>query len=123
MLLQSRNLTILLYNQMTNKYTYIELLYNQLTNKYIYTLNSTRYLQLNSIKITIQLIPITKKALYFLSPHMAGLLCLPGLNTSQRFRYWCKSCRGSRWDGQWGKPASVRSTATGCQLPKRLPPS
>ena len=55
-------------------------------------------------------------------PHTAGLLCLSGLNASQRFRHWCKSCRGSRWDRQWGKPASVRSTAAGCQLPIHLPP-
>ena len=63
-----------------------------------------------------------KKAHYFLLPHTAGLLCPSGLNASQRFRHWSKRCRGSRWDRQWGKPASVRSTATGCQLPIRLPP-
>ena len=63
-----------------------------------------------------------KKAHYFLLPHTAGLLCPSRLNASQRFRHWSKRCRGSRWDRQWGKPASVRSTATGCQLPIRLPP-
>ena len=63
-----------------------------------------------------------KKAHYFLLPHTAGLLCPSVLNASQRFRPWSKRCRGSRWDRQWSKPASMRSTATGCQLPIRLPP-
>ena len=63
-----------------------------------------------------------KKAHYFLLPHTVGLLCPFGLNASQRFRHWSKRCMGSRWDRQWGKPASMRSTATGCQLLIRLPP-
>ena len=56
-------------------------------------------------------------------PHTAGLPCLFGLSTSQRFRHRCEICRGSRWNWRRGKPAWVRRTATGCQLLKRIPPS
>ena len=65
---------------------------------------------------------MTYKAHSFLLPSTAGLLCLSGPNATQRFGHWSKRCRGSRGKRQWGKPASVRSTATGCQLPIRLPP-
>ena len=77
--------------------------------------------QLNRINIIQK--SLIHNALSFLLPHTAGLACLSGLSTSQRFRHRCESYRGSRWDGRRGKPASVRSTATGCQLLKRLPPN
>ena len=67
-------------------------------------------------------VTITYTAHSFLEPSTAGLLCLSGPNATQRFGHWSKRCRGSRGKRQWGKPASVRSTATSCQLPTRLPP-
>ena len=89
----------------------------------MYIKDSTRYLQLNRIK----LINITKlQSLYYialssLSPHAAGLLCLSGLYTSQRFQHRSESCRGSRWHRQRGKPACMRKNCHRLPAAERTP--